>query len=121
MGKHAKTLHLLEVAAAVLAEQHPMTVRQVYYQLVSRQVIENTRTSYANIMNLFRAIELHIPEKIRVRREHVEPAADPRSIRAKKQVLSALQNFAAQTLNLRIFQRFATADGDNRRGTFFQC
>ncbi|MDP2949825.1 MAG: hypothetical protein Q8P22_09850 [Chloroflexota bacterium] len=37
MGKHAKTLALLEVAREVLAATHPMTVRQVYYQLVSRQ------------------------------------------------------------------------------------
>jgi DNA topoisomerase VI subunit A len=41
MGKQAKTLRLMEVAREVLAEQHPMTVRQVYYQLVSRQIIEN--------------------------------------------------------------------------------
>jgi Type IIB DNA topoisomerase len=45
MGKHAKTLRLLEVAYEVVAEQHPMTGRQVYYQLVSRQVIENNRGS----------------------------------------------------------------------------
>ena len=37
MTKHAKTLRMLEVAREVLAETHPMTVRQVYYQLVSRQ------------------------------------------------------------------------------------
>ena len=29
MGKHAKTLRLLEVAVEVLTAQHPMTVRQV--------------------------------------------------------------------------------------------
>jgi len=37
MGKHAKTLKLIETAKEILAELHPMTVRQVYYQLVSRQ------------------------------------------------------------------------------------
>jgi len=37
MGKHAKTLAIIEAARAVLDEHNPMTVRQVYYQLVSRQ------------------------------------------------------------------------------------
>ena len=46
MGKHLKTLAILETAQTVLAEHHPMTVRQVYYQLVSRQVIENNRGQY---------------------------------------------------------------------------
>lgn len=52
MGKHAKTLVMLEEARAVLAENHPMTVRQVYYQLVSRQVIENNRGQYQAVSNL---------------------------------------------------------------------
>jgi hypothetical protein len=51
MGKHGKTLKLLEVACEVLAQQHPMTVRQVYYQLVSRQVIENNRGQYQAVSN----------------------------------------------------------------------
>jgi hypothetical protein len=37
MAKHAKTIRLIEVAVAILTAYHPMTVRQVYYQLVSRQ------------------------------------------------------------------------------------
>ena len=52
MGKHAKTVELLDAAVAVLAEYHPMTVRQVYYQLVSRQVIENCRSRYQAVSNL---------------------------------------------------------------------
>jgi len=52
MGKHAKTLAMLEEARAILAENHPMTVRQVYYQLVSRQVIENNRGQYQAVSNL---------------------------------------------------------------------
>jgi hypothetical protein len=52
MGKHAKTLTMLEVAREVLTANHPMTVRQVYYQLVARQVIENTRTQYQAVSNL---------------------------------------------------------------------
>jgi hypothetical protein len=43
---HAKTAALINEAARVLAAHHPMTVRQVYYQLVSRQVIENNRSQY---------------------------------------------------------------------------
>jgi Type IIB DNA topoisomerase len=51
MGKHTKTVKLLEVAVEVLTAQHPMTVRQVYYQLVSRQVIENNRGQYQAVSN----------------------------------------------------------------------
>jgi hypothetical protein len=52
MGRHPKTLAMLEVAKDVLKSTHPMTVRQVYYQLVSRQVIENTRCQYQAVSNL---------------------------------------------------------------------
>lgn len=51
MGKHAKTLKLIETAKEILAELHPMTVRQVYYQLVSRQVIKNNRGQYQAVSN----------------------------------------------------------------------
>ena len=51
MGKHAKTLRLIEAAQAVLVTHHPMTVRQVYYQLVSGQVIENNRSQYQAVSN----------------------------------------------------------------------
>jgi len=51
MGKHAKTLKLIETAKGILAEVHPMTVRQVYYQLVSRQVIKNNRGQYQAVSN----------------------------------------------------------------------
>lgn len=46
MGIHRKTFELIEKAKAILAEGHPMTVRQVFYQLVSRQVVENSRARY---------------------------------------------------------------------------
>ena len=49
--KHAKTLEIIETAKAVLAEGHPMTVRQVFYQLVSSHVIENTRGQYQAVSN----------------------------------------------------------------------
>lgn len=51
MAKHAKTIQLIETARAILAEYNPMTVRQVYYQLVSRQVIENNRSQYQAVSN----------------------------------------------------------------------
>lgn len=47
-----KTLQRLGAAIQVLTEHHPMTVRQVYYQLVSRQVIKNSRTQYQAVSNL---------------------------------------------------------------------
>jgi len=52
MSRHAKTQAMLDAAVEVLTENNPMTVRQVYYQLVSRQVIENCRTAYQAVSNL---------------------------------------------------------------------
>ncbi len=52
MGRQAKTQRRLEVALEVLTAHHPMTVRQVYYQLVSRQVVENTRGMYQAVSDL---------------------------------------------------------------------
>jgi hypothetical protein len=49
MGHHSKTRELIEAAAEILAAHHPQTVRQVFYQLVSRQVIENTRGAYQSV------------------------------------------------------------------------
>jgi len=46
MTRHSKTQALIAAAVKVLQEHNPMTVRQVYYQLVSRQVIDNNRGSY---------------------------------------------------------------------------
>ena len=46
---HKKTLELIESARAVLAEYHPMTVRQVFYQLVSRLVLKNTELQYKQL------------------------------------------------------------------------
>lgn len=49
---HDKTRKLLDTAVEILAATHPMTIRQVYYQLVSRQVIKNSRTGYQAVSNL---------------------------------------------------------------------
>lgn len=48
---HPKTLSLIEAAAEVLSEYNPMTLRQVYYQLVARQVIDNCRSEYQRLSN----------------------------------------------------------------------
>ena len=37
MSRHAKSSKIIETARDILDAHHPMTVRQVYYQLVSRQ------------------------------------------------------------------------------------
>jgi hypothetical protein len=52
MGRRLKTLFLLKEALNILDEHHPMTVRQVYYQLVSRQVVKNTRRQYQAISTI---------------------------------------------------------------------
>jgi len=77
MGKHHKTVKLIELATEILAETHPMTVRQVYYQLVSRQAIENTRGAYGAVCNALRDARLdeaipweHIEDRLR-RPRHV--------------------------------------------------
>jgi len=46
MSKHTKAQAILATAVELLEQNHPMTVRQFYYQLVSRQVIENNRSQY---------------------------------------------------------------------------
>src|SRR5437016_4923886 len=51
MARHAKTERLIEEARRVLSGHHPMTVRRVYYQLVSRLVIENSRSQYQSVSN----------------------------------------------------------------------
>ncbi len=46
MAKLPKTLRLREEAYTMSAAHHPMTVRQIYYQLVSGQVIKNNLSQY---------------------------------------------------------------------------
>ena len=41
-----KTQNIIEQARQILTLHHPMTVRKVYYQLVSRQIVENNRNRY---------------------------------------------------------------------------
>lgn len=51
VGLHKKTQAMIEAARAVMAEHHPMTLRQVFYRLVSGQVLENTRGQYQALSN----------------------------------------------------------------------
>lgn len=52
MSKHKRTEAILDQAIDILANYHPMTVRQVYYQLVSRQIIDNNRSQYQAVSNI---------------------------------------------------------------------
>jgi len=47
MGKHSKTLALLDAVRTVLAEGQPQTLRQIHYRLVTLGVIPNTPKGYA--------------------------------------------------------------------------
>ena len=51
MTRRKKTQEMIDAAYGVLSEGHPMTVRQVYYQLVARHIIENTRSRYQAVSN----------------------------------------------------------------------
>jgi len=46
MAMQRKTLEIIYQAREILEAGHPMTVRQVFYQLVSKQVIENNKGRY---------------------------------------------------------------------------
>jgi hypothetical protein len=49
MSRHAKTSRIIEAALVALRQHNPMTVRQAYYQLVSGQVIENSKSQYNSV------------------------------------------------------------------------
>ncbi len=46
-----KTLLLITQARNILAEYNPMTLRQIYYQLVATHIIENKRSEYQKLSN----------------------------------------------------------------------
>ena len=52
MARHQKTLELISSMLEILAEQNPMTVRQVLYQLASRQLLELCQRSYLKVSRL---------------------------------------------------------------------
>ena len=51
MSLQKKTRRMIDEMRKFLAEHNPMTVRQVYYQLVSSHVIKNTRSQYQSVSN----------------------------------------------------------------------
>ncbi len=51
MKKQQKTLDLISAAREILKLQNPMTLRQTYYQLVSRHIIENNKNEYQKLSN----------------------------------------------------------------------
>ena len=52
MSRRVTTLALQEAVLDVLADMHPMTLRQVFYQLVARQVLQNNRNRYQALSRL---------------------------------------------------------------------
>src|SRR6516225_4030078 len=48
-GQLASTRELIEAAQAALAAESPMTVRQLFYRLVSTEELENTRADYVKL------------------------------------------------------------------------
>ncbi len=47
--KQQKTLNLINAAKEILENQNPMTLRQTYYQLVSRHIIDNNKNEYQKL------------------------------------------------------------------------
>src|SRR5271157_2058926 len=45
----AKTGRLIKAAGRILAEQSPMTIRQLFYRLVSVGLLENNRADYVKV------------------------------------------------------------------------
>lgn len=58
MAMREKTRLKLVAAIDYLEENHPATVRQVYYSLVARQVIENNQGQYDAVINILRDARL---------------------------------------------------------------
>lgn len=52
MSKHKATQEIIDIAYTILADDHPMTVRQVYYQLVARQIIRNQDSQYKRVSRI---------------------------------------------------------------------
>jgi hypothetical protein len=52
MGRHKRTTELVELAHGILSAMHPMTVRQCYYQLVSKSCIKNCLAQYQKVSGI---------------------------------------------------------------------
>ncbi len=51
MKKQQKTLDLISAAREILELQNPMTLRQTYYQLVAKHIIDNNKNEYQKLSN----------------------------------------------------------------------
>ncbi|MGA3316624.1 MAG: hypothetical protein ABSC64_09325 [Candidatus Korobacteraceae bacterium] len=51
-GEWESTTRLIEQAAEILAAENPMTIRQLFYRLVSIAVIDNSRADYQRVSSL---------------------------------------------------------------------
>lgn len=51
-GEWARTTQIITEAAEILEAEYPMTLRQCFYRLVSRGVIENTRRDYQSLSTI---------------------------------------------------------------------
>lgn len=58
MAMKEKKRLMMVAAIDFLEENYPATVRQVYYQLVAQQIIENNRTQYQAVINMLRDARL---------------------------------------------------------------
>lgn len=84
MARHTKTQRIIDETYSILADFHPMTVRQVYYQLISRHIVElrpgqRPKAAYESVINALVAArrEGSIPwEWIEDRQRKVRNAGD---------------------------------------------
>lgn len=51
-GEWANTTKIIEAAQAILEAEHPMTLRQCFYRLVSKGIIQNSRADYLKLSRL---------------------------------------------------------------------
>ena len=51
-GEWQRTTDLIDVAAKILSVEHPMTVRQLFYRLVSTDIIENCLRDYQRVTSV---------------------------------------------------------------------
>jgi hypothetical protein len=70
-GKAAKTREIIETSVEILTEsKFPLTIRRLYYELISKGVIENNAASYTSMVTKLTAarwdgdIPLHLLDKI---------------------------------------------------------
>lgn len=51
-GEWVATTRIIDAAAEILAAEYPMTLRQCFYRLVSKGIIENTRKDYQTLSRI---------------------------------------------------------------------